>query len=232
MSVNGSRATPAAGAGQSVSKVLLVDGHLLFREALRTLLARQKEYDVVGDVASGEEALELIDSLQPDVVVTDLPDGAGSSVRHVKEIHTRFPAVAVLVLTAFRAHDVAARVRKAGALGCLLKDRSLAELLSALRVVAAGRSYRPEAGAAPRVRLMSEDEACAAVVDLTERQRQVLRALALGYRTSETARVLGVSVKAVHKQRERIRETLRLDSVAALTRFAAREGFADDDDLG
>jgi DNA-binding NarL/FixJ family response regulator len=82
------------------------------------------------------------------------------------------------------------------------------------------------------MRLMSEDEACAALVDLTERQRQVLRALALGYRTSETARMLGVSVKAVHKQRERIRETLRLDSVAALTRFAAREGFADDDDLG
>jgi len=68
------------------------------------------------------------------------------------------------------------------------------------------------------------------VADLTERQRQLLRWLALGYRAREIAQLWGVSVKAVYRQRERLRETLQLDSTAALTRFAAREGFAEESD--
>jgi DNA-binding NarL/FixJ family response regulator len=210
-------------------RILLVDGHRLFREALGTLLAREHEFSVVGEAADGVEALELIPALQPNVVITDLHAGLGSSVRHLEELHARFPEVAVLVLTAFRAHDVAVRVRRAGALGYLLKERGLKELLRALREVAAGRGYRSDESSVARARVLPEQGACAGIVDLTERQRQVLRALALGYRTRETARMLGVSVKAVHKQRERIREALRLESVAALTRFAAREGFAEED---
>jgi DNA-binding NarL/FixJ family response regulator len=230
MTVTCSAGTEATGTGQhAVCRVLLVDGHRLFREALRILLAREKEFAVIGEAADGGEALELISALQPNVVVTDLHLGGGSSVRHLEEIHARFPEVAVLVLTAFRAHDVAAQVRKAGALGYLLKERNLKELLRALREVAAGRGYRSDDGNGTRVRILTEEGACVGIVDLTERQRQVLRALALGYRTRETARMLGVSVKAVHKQRERIRDALRLDSVAALTRFAAREGFAEED---
>ena len=220
----------AEGTGrQGVCRILLVDGQRLFREALRTLLAREEEFSVVGEAADGTQALELITALQPDVVVTDLQLDEGSSVRHVEEIHACFPEVALLVLTAFRAHDVAVQVRRAGALGYLLKDRGLEEFLTALREVAAGRSYRSQAGASARIRGLSAAGACAAIVDLTERQRQVLRALARGYRTRETARMLGVSVKAVYRQRERIRDALRLESVAALTRFAAREGFADED---
>ena len=230
MTVTCAAHTEAIGAGQHpVCRVLLVDGHRLFREALRILLTREKEFAVVGEAAEGGEALELISTLQPNVVVTDLHLGEGSSVRHLEEIHARFPEVAILVLTAFRAHDVAAQVRRAGALGYLLKERDLKELLTALREVAAGRGYRSDDGNGTRVRILTEQGACVGIVDLTERQRQVLRALALGYRTRETARMLGVSVKAVHKQRERIREALRLDSVAALTRFAAREGFAEED---
>jgi DNA-binding NarL/FixJ family response regulator len=229
MTGTGSAGTAARGAaGQlAVCRVLLVDGHRLFREALRTLLAREQEFSVVGEAADGSEALELIAAVRPNVVVTDLHLVGGSSVAHLEEIHARFPEVALLVLTAFRAHDVAARVRRAGALGYLLKDQDLNEFLNALREVAAGRCYRSHAGGATRIRSLTEEGGCAAIVDLTERQRQVLRALALGYRTRETARMLGVSVKAVHRQRERIREALRLESVAALTRFAAREGFAD-----
>jgi DNA-binding NarL/FixJ family response regulator len=230
MTLNGSAGTGTVGAGQEpVCRVLLVDSHRLFREALCILLARVKEFSVVGEAAGGREALELIAALQPNVVVTDLHLDASSSVGHLEEIHARFPEVALLVLTAFRAHDVAARVRRAGALGHLSKDRGLKEFLNALREVAAGRCYRSYSGAGARIRKPSEEGAGAGIVDLTERQRQVLRALALGYRTRETARMLGVSVKAVHRQRERIREALRLDSVAALTRFAAREGFAEED---
>ena len=213
------------------NRILLVDNQQLFREGLRSLLARESEFVVVGDAREGNEALELIAVQQPDVVITELHLGAGSSVQHLEEIHERFPQVAILVLTEFRARDVAARVRSAGALGYLLKEQSVSELLAALREVAAGRYFRSGSRALARGSAVSEEGARAiGVADLTERQRQVLRWLALGYRAREIAQMLGVSVKAVHRQRERLREALQLDSTAALTRFAAREGFAEESD--
>ena len=213
------------------NRILLVDNQQLFREGLRSLLARESEFVVVGDAREGNEALELIAVQQPDVVITELHLGAGSSVQHLEEIHERFPQVAILVLTEFRARDVAARVRSAGALGYLLKEQSLSELLAALREVSSGRYFRPDSRTpASRFAVSEEGARAIGVADLTERQRQLLRWLALGYRAREIAQLWGVSVKAVYRQRERLRDALQLDSTAALTRFAAREGFAVESD--
>jgi DNA-binding NarL/FixJ family response regulator len=210
-------------------RIVVVDSQRILRQALRVLLAAEDEFAVVGDAGQGPEALELIGALQPDVVVTDLHLTEGSGVQIIEQIHARFPKVAILVLTASRAHNVVAGVRKAGALGYLLKDRGRGELLSALRAVAAGRWYGSVVPAAPgRARVDEVSHLSARAAYLTERQRQVLRGVALGYRAREIAQMLGVSVKAVHKQRERLRDALQLNSTAALTRFAVREGFAQD----
>jgi two-component system, NarL family, response regulator NreC len=211
-------------------RIVVIDSQRIFRQALRILLAARGGFAVVGDAGQGSEALDLIGTLQPDVVVTDLQLNEGSGLRLIEQIHTRFPKVAILVLTALRAHDVVASVRKAGALGYVLKDRSQGELLSALREVAAGRWYRSVAAAAPvaRARANEGGDLSIRATYLTERQRQVLRGVALGYRAREIAQILGVSVKAVHKQRERLRDALQLNSTAALTRFALREGFAEE----
>src|SRR6516162_7475634 len=198
------------------NRILLVDNQQLFREGLRSLLARWAEFVVVGDAREGNEALELIAVQQPDVVITELHVGDGSGVQHLEEIHER---------------DVAARVRSAGALGYLLKEQSLSELLAALREVSSGRYFRPDSRTpASRFAVSEEGARAIGVADLTERQRQLLRWLALGYRAREIAQLWGVSVKAVYRQRERLRDALQLDSTAALTRFAAREGFAVESD--
>ena len=211
-------------------RIVVVDSQRILRQALRVLLAAEDEFAVVGDAGQGPEALELIGALQPDVVVTDLHLTEGSGVQIIEQIHARFPKVAILVLTALRAHDVVAAVRKAGATGYVLKDRGRGELLSALREVAAGRWYRSITPAAAAARARASEGRCLSTraAYLTERQRQVLRWVALGYRAREIAQMLGVSVRAVHKQRERLREALQLNSTAALTRFAAREGFAEE----
>jgi DNA-binding NarL/FixJ family response regulator len=211
-----------------VCRIVVVDGQRILRQALRILLAAEEEFAVVGDAAPGNDALELIGALQPDVVVTDLHLRDDSAVQIIEQIHARFPKVAILVLTALRAHGVVAAVRKAGARGYLLKDRGRGELLSALREVAAGRWYRSSvpAARAARARVEEGSDLNNRAAYLTVRQRQVLRGVALGYRAREIAQMLGVSVRAVHKQRERLREALQLNSTAALTRFAAREGFA------
>jgi DNA-binding NarL/FixJ family response regulator len=208
-------------------RVLLLDRQRIFREAVVLLFANQTEFTVVGDAGQESDALALIAALHPDVVVTELHLGDGSSVKDIEEIHARFPDVGILVLTTLRASDVAARVKKAGALGLLLKDQDHVELCVALREVAAGRRYLGGSRAVARTQQRKRagvSQKSTGVALLTERQRQVLRSVALGYRTREIAQMLGVSVKAVYRQRERLRHALQLPNTATLTRFAAREG--------
>jgi DNA-binding NarL/FixJ family response regulator len=213
----------------SSTRVLLVDGQRLFRQALSALLAGQGEYTVVGETGRADEALELIATLQPAVVITELQLCGGSGVELIGQIHARFPKIAILVLTTVRARDAVATIRRAGALGYLLKDCAGTQLRAALRDVACGRWHRS--------RLAATRATCAPLRDpnvstraayLTERQRQILRSVALGYATRDIAKMLGVSVRAIHQQRERLRATLQLNSTAELTRFAVREGFAEE----
>src|SRR5215475_1789400 len=124
------------------TRVVLVDGQRLFRQALCALLARDGSYTVVGETGQVAEALELIATLEPAVVITELHLAGESGVQLIEQIHARFPEVAILVLTTVRARDVAATIRRAGALGYLLKDCGCSELRTALRDVACGRWYR------------------------------------------------------------------------------------------
>jgi DNA-binding NarL/FixJ family response regulator len=211
------------------TRVVLVDSQRLFRQALSALLAGQGEYTVVGETGRADEALELIATLQPAVVITELQLSGDSGVELIQEIHASFPKVAILVLTTVRARDAVATIRRAGALGYLLKDCAGTQLRAALRDVACGRWHRS--------RLAVTRATCAPLRDpnvstraayLTERQRQILRSVARGHPTREIAKMLGVSVRAIHQQRERLRATLQLNSTAELTRFALREGFAEE----
>jgi two-component system NarL family response regulator len=218
--------TPASATSRAC-RLVLIDGQRIFRQALWALLEATNEFAVVGEAAQWSDGLELIASLQPDVVITDLHLADGSAVQLIEEIRTRFPKTSVLVLTDVRARDAAIAVRKAGALGYLLKDCGHSELRDALRTVAAGRSYRARSAArtagvqAHAVGLSNR------VAYLTDRQRLILRSVARGHGARQIAEMLGVSVRAVHKQRERLRNTLRLNSTAALTRFALREGLTE-----
>jgi DNA-binding NarL/FixJ family response regulator len=212
-----------------VCRIVLIDGHQIFRQALEALFATEEGFDVVGMAGRADEALQLLASQRPDVVLTDLELADCPGVQLIEQIHTRFPRIAILVLTACRARDRIAGARRAGARGYLVKDRSLSEVLVALRVVAAGRRYRGEVAVSVERALAAaagRSESAGAAY-LTERQRTVLRSIALGYRAREIAEMLGVSVRAVHKQRERLFHTLQLSNTAALTRFALREGLAE-----
>jgi DNA-binding NarL/FixJ family response regulator len=212
------------------SRILLVDGQQILRHAVRMLFAGDAAFDVIGECGTARAALELADVLRPDVVITELQLSDSEGADLIEQLRVRQPSVAILVLTTLRARERVAAARRAGALGYLLKECGRAELLSAVRAVAAGRRYRASALSprAPRGRVRSGAHLGAPAAVLTERQRTVLRSLALGYRTREIAQMLGVSVRAIYRQRETLRNTLQLNSTAALTRFAVYEGIAED----
>jgi two-component system response regulator NreC len=209
-------------------RIVLVDGQTIFRQAVRALLTAEPGFVVVGEAGRLAEALELIGSQKPDVVLSDLKLPDSADMQLIPQLRARCPQAAFVVLTALHARDHLAAARKAGALGYLPKQRGRAELLAAIRQVLTGRRYRSGLPRSPRSAADAGGHVTGGAALLTERQRLVLRSLALGHQAREIAATLGVSVRAVYKQRERLRETLQLNSTAALTRFAAYEGFTED----
>jgi two-component system response regulator NreC len=206
--------------------VLIADDHRLFREALRVVLER--ECEVVGEAASGEEAVTLAARTRPNIVLLDvgMPGVGGLNAAH--RLAKEAPASKVVILSQ---HDdeeyVIEAMVEAGAAGYLVKTDAAAELLSALRAVAAGRSYLSSA-VAPAVlaRLKNPRGAAAGVgvsaVKLTRREREVLSLIGEGATSKEIAARLGISPKTAQVHRDNLKQKLKAKSTAAIVRYAIK----------
>ena len=192
-------------------RALLVDDHQIVRSGVRRVLEATGRFDIVGEAAEVGEALERARLLRPDVVVLDLTlrDGSGlDAIADLRELGTR-----VVILSM---QDEPAYARKAfelGAQGYVVKDAADEELADAIDAVLADRIYVHPALAARLVLGDPED-------DLTERERQILRLIALGYTNQEIAGQLFLSVRTVESHRAHIQQKLCLSTRAELVRYA------------
>jgi two-component system response regulator NreC len=205
-------------------QVLLMDDHVVVREGLRALLERQDDIDVMAEASSVAEAVAL--DVEPDVVVADLmlPDERGVEV--VRRLKERYQKAAILVLTMVDNPTDVQQCLAAGARGYLLKETAGSELVDAVRKVAGGEDYlQPSLGAALAKWKESPGRVRArAVDDLTPREREVLRLIALGHTNTEIATMLYVSVRTVENHRAGVMRKLGLRSRAELVRHAAEAG--------
>jgi two-component system response regulator NreC len=205
-------------------QVLLMDDHVVVREGLRALLERQDDIDVMAEASSVAEAVAL--DVDPDVVVADLmlPDERGVEV--VRRLKERYQKAAILVLTMVDNPTDVQQCLAAGARGYLLKETAGSELVDAVRKVAGGEDYlQPSLGAALAKWKESPGRVRArAVDDLTPREREVLRLIALGHTNTEIATMLYVSVRTVENHRAGVMRKLGLRSRAELVRHAAEAG--------
>ncbi len=209
---------------QAKIAVLLMDDHVVVREGLRALLERQDDIDVMAEASTVAEAVAI--EGDPDVVVADLmlPDERGVEVvRRLKERHDK---AAILVLTMVDNPTDVQQCLAAGARGYLLKETAGSELVDAVRKVAGGEDYlQPSLGAALAKWKESPGRVRArAVDDLTPREREVLRLIALGHTNSEIASMLYVSVRTVENHRAGVMRKLGLRTRAELVRHAAEAG--------
>jgi DNA-binding NarL/FixJ family response regulator len=171
--------------------VLLVDDHALMREGLRTLVDAAPDLRVVGAAADGEQALELVASTAPDVVLMDLSMPTLDGIAATRRISAEHPEVQVLVLTSFADGDRVMDALDAGATGYILKDAEPRELLAAIRAIADGRS--PLDPRVARTMLTAHrTQAASTSVELTDREREVLSLIGLGLANKQVARRLGI----------------------------------------
>jgi len=206
--------------------VLLMDDHVVVREGLRALLERQQDIHVLAEAGSVAEALEA--DVDPDVVVADLvlPDDRGADV--VRRLRERYADSAILVLTMVDNPTDVQLCLAADARGYVLKETASTELVDAVRKVAGGEDYlQPSLGAAlAKWRDKPGRVHARAVDDLTPREREVLRLIALGHTNAEIATMLYVSVRTVENHRASVLRKLGLRTRAELVRHANDAGLA------
>lgn len=201
-------------------QVVLADDHDLVRSGIKALLSTVEGVQVIAEARNGLELLSLLESVKPDVVMTDISMPGMDGITAIAEIHARHPQVKVLVLSMYDTVDFVKRAIANGACGYLMKDAPPFELEQALRSVMATGSYF---SAAVAQRLLQPSEP---TVDdeLTQRQVEILTLIAQGKSAKEIAFELGLSPKTVDVHRARIMERLRLNDIASLTRYAVRKG--------
>ncbi len=210
-------------------RILIADNHALFREGLRTLAARDPDLEVVGEAPDGREAVAMAHRLHPDVVLMDVVMPELNGLEATRQIRDDDPRVRVIGLSMHTDKRYVLGMLEAGASGYLAKDSPFEEVARAVRAVAGGNVYLSPNVAGLVVQDFARRQAPAnrgLTGDLSPREREVLQMLAEGNTARGIAQKLHVSVKTVETHRRNIMEKLGLDNVAALTRYAIREGIA------
>jgi len=211
------------GRGERI-RVLLVDDHAVLRLGLRTLLAADPGLEVVGEAGDGAEALAMCERVRPHVVVMDLVMEGMDGVAATRALAQSHPDARVLVLTMHEEEDYLIPLLEAGASGYIVKEAASADLLDAVRTVAAGRTFvRPAAArvlAEGWARRSAQAETRARYEALSERERDVFGLMAQGYSSSQIGERLFISAKTVDTYRRRINEKLGVSERAEYIRLA------------
>jgi len=208
------------------TRVLLADDHALVRAGLSELLQKFPGVEVVGEAGDGREALSLVQSQSPNLVLLDITMKNLSGLEAAERIARDFPEVKVLILSMHANEEYVLRALRAGACGYMIKDAALAELELALKAVMAGETYLSPAISRNVIEsyLGRTNGKSSRLEDLTPRQREILQLIAEGNSTKEIAYALNLSVKTVETHRAQLMERLEIYDVAGLVRYAVRVG--------
>ncbi len=208
-------------------RVLIVEDHNLMRQGLVSLLKKEDDIEVIGEAENGQIAVELAESLQPDLIVMDmgLPELNGFDATQI--ILEKQPDIEILGISMHTEYRFVMRALKAGVRGYLSKNCAYSDLCLAIRVVMDGQMYlSPGVTKVVIENALSRmpDEEVAPISLLNDRERRVLQYVAEGKASKQIARLLYISENTVTKYRQNIMKKLGLTNIADLTKFALREG--------
>ena len=223
------RGRGAEGSSARIS-TLLADDHELVRQGLRALLEAEDDIAVVGEARDGRQAVEMALRLRPDVIVMDIAMPLLNGIEATRQILGALPSARVLILSAHSDEEYVESVTALGVVGYVLKQSSLEDLATAIRMAQAGKPYfspsisrdvRGRGGGTPGERAGPPPPKRAR---LTSRETEVLQLVAEGKANKQTATELGISIKTVEKHRQSLMTKLDIHDVAGLTRYAISVG--------
>jgi two-component system response regulator NreC len=213
---NGGSTTP-------IIRIVIADDHPVVRRGLRMLLDDEDDFEVVAEAGDVEAARRYVSGHHPRVLVLDLNMPGGSTLKSIPALRTEFPETHIVVLTMQPEPAYAREALAAGATGYVLKQAADMELVEAVRLAAAGERYlNPGLGAR-----IAAEPLPGPPDDLSEREVDVLRLIALGHTNTQIAEQLHISVRTVETHRSHIQQKLLLSSRAELVRYALDRGLLD-----
>ena len=206
--------------------ILLADDHRLVREGLRRLIEEHEDFRVIGEATNGEEAVELVKTMSPDVAILDISMPRLSGIDATRKISKTGSDTKVLILSMHANQSYVEEVLRAGASGYVLKDAAAADLMQAIEAVRAGESFLSPSVTQHVVEALARpgDRPAVAASQLTDRERQVLTLIADGLSSKQIAEQLGVSLKTIESHRANLMDKLDIHKVSGLVRFAIRAG--------
>lgn len=209
-------------------RIILADDHAAMRHGLRLVLEQQADFEVVGEISDGREAVALAETLKPDVAVLDITMPNLNGIEAARQITAKQPDVSVIILSMHADESFVLRALKAGARGYVLKESAEGDLINAIRLVSEGKSFFSPAVSRmlvqDYVRQMQDKDVEDSYELLTPRERELLQLVAEGKSNKDVANMLNLSVYTVETHRGNILSKLNLHSVPELILYAVRKG--------
>jgi len=211
-------------------KILIADDHKILRQGIRSLLAPQPDFEVIGETADGPETLKETFKLKPDVVLMDIGMPNLNGFEATRQIKKKLPEVKVLILTMYQDDEYVLQALQSGASGYVLKDVAVEELVTAIRAVNNEQYYlSPSISRTVIDAYLRKTEKGGKEPSelLTAREKEIVQLIAEGHTNKEIAAKLYISVKTVDAHRSHIMEKLDIHDVALLVKYAIRRGLTD-----
>ena len=209
-------------------RVLLVDDHAIVREGVKMILAKEPDFEVVGEAQDGRQALELVERMKPNVVVMDISMPEMGGIEATQQVKERYAGVNVIALTMHEDESYVFKLLRAGAAGYVLKRAAAQDLVQAVRAAAKGEAFLYPSVARKVVedylKRVEAGEERERYDGLTEREKEILTHIAEGLSNQQIAQKLYISIKTVQTHRAHILEKLGLHDRTELVRYAIRKG--------
>jgi len=206
--------------------IVIAEDHALLRDGMRALLSAEADMEVIGETDNGRDAIRLVCSLRPKLVLMDLALPGIHGLDAIAEIKRRVPDIKILVVTIHKTDEYVQTALRVGASGYLTKESSYAELLTAIRALLVGKVYlSPDISERVVSNYFSGGTTSASARDkLSMREREVLKLIAEGNSNKHIAAYLSLSVKTIEKHRASLRHKLGLRNASTLTAYAIEKG--------
>jgi DNA-binding NarL/FixJ family response regulator len=209
-------------------RIVIAEDHTILREGLRALLSSDPSYEIVGEAEDGRDAIRCVEKLMPDLLLIDLSMPRMNGMEAIRDIKKRYPEIKIIALTVHKTEEYILATLEAGADGYVLKDATHGELVMAINSVLSGKPFLSPGVSEKVIEGYLEGKkslkSSSAWDALSQREREVLKLIAEGYKNKEIADILFISTKTVEKHRSNLMKKLDLHNAAALTAFAIEKG--------
>ncbi|MBL7179409.1 MAG: response regulator transcription factor [Pseudomonadota bacterium] len=209
-------------------RIIIAEDHTILREGLRALLSSDPNYEIVGEAEDGRDAIRCVEKLMPDLLLIDLSMPRMNGMEAIRDIKKRYPGIKIIALTVHKTEEYILATLEAGADGYVLKDATHGELAIAINSVLSGKPFLSPGVSGKVIEGYLEGRKTlrfsSAWDAISQREREVLKLIAEGYKNKEIAAILFISIKTVEKHRSNLMKKLNLHNAAALTAFAIEKG--------